>query len=154
MMRLALCLSVFAFLMAAFAQEPADPPKVELKLDSKRGVPGGTLKGKVLVTFAPGWHGYQNPPKNEFEIPLKVDSGTKDLKLKATYPKGEPKEFAGTKTMAYGGTVTIPIVLSLPQKKGVFPFKLEVSYQQCNESSCLPPGKIVVQDKLDLKAKA
>lgn len=153
-MRLGILLCCFFAFMMAMAQDSPAPPKVELKLDAKQAASGGTLKGKVLVTFEPGWHGYQNPPKSEYEIPLKVEASTKDLKLKATYPKGELKEFGGTPTLAYEGTVTIPIVLTLPKKSGEFPFKLEVSFQQCNESTCLPPGKVVVSDKVSLKKPA
>lgn len=141
---------LFAFVQGQPGQAP--DPKVELKLDAKQAAPGGMIKGKVVVTFAPGWHGYQNPPKNDFEIPLKVESATKDLKVKATYPKGTQKPFMGEATMMYEGTVTIPIVLTLPKKKGEYPFKLEVSYQQCDDSSCLPPDKVVVSEKVSLKA--
>lgn len=131
---------VLAYAPLAPVQEPpADPARVELRIGTKSVPLGGTVKGTVAVTFAMGWHGYQNPPMREYEIPLKVEGATKDLKVKATYPKGELKDFAGAKTLMYEGTVLVPISFAAPKKKGPFKFDLNVTYQQCNESTCLPP---------------
>lgn len=120
-------------------ESQADPARVELRLGSKTVPMGGTVKGTVAVTFGLGWHGYQNPPMRDYEIPLKVEGATKDLKVKATYPKGELKDFAGAKTLMYEGTVLVPFTFPAPKKKGVYKFDLNVTYQQCNDSTCLPP---------------
>jgi thiol:disulfide interchange protein DsbD len=148
-------LAAFLLGLPVFAQESqAEPAKVELKLDSKVVAPGGTVKGKVLVTFAPGWHGYQNPPMRDYEIPLKVESKTKGITLKASYPKGQMKDFMGAPTAMYEGTVTIPIVLTMPKTLGTYALKLDVSYQQCDDSSCLPPQTTSVAEKLVVKKPA
>jgi DsbC/DsbD-like thiol-disulfide interchange protein len=154
-MRLPCILGLFALLAASIAPGPAeDPPTVELKLSGKTAPSGGVLKGKVIVTFAPGWHGYQNPPKNDYEIPLKVDSAAKDLKVKVSYPKGVLKEFQGSKSLMYEGVVEIPVVVYLPKKIGPYTVKLDVSYQQCDDSTCLPPGKLSLSEKVTLKKSA
>lgn len=147
--------ALFVVLAAAPAhfQEPqAEPPRIELKLDSKAAPMGGIVKGRVFVTFSPGWHGYQNPPMRDYEIPLKVEGATKDLKLKATYPKGELKDFAGAKTLMYEGTVAVPFTLLVPKKKGTFKFDLNVSYQQCNHATCLPPESQKVSGSIAVTA--
>ena len=133
-------------------QEPsAEPARVELKLPVKVGAPGALLKGKVLVTFAPGWHGYQNPPTREYEIPLKIETKAKGVALKVQYPKGEMKDFAGAQTAMYEGTVEVPFTLTLPKTAGVVSVKFDVNYQQCNSSTCLPPESLTVTEKLTVK---
>ena len=134
-----------------FQDPPAEPAKVELKLPIKSGAPGATLKGKFLVTFAPGWHGYQNPPTREYEIPLKVETKTKGVSLKVQYPKGEMKSFAGAQTAMYEGTVELPFTLTLPKAAGVVSVKFDVNYQQCNSSSCLPPETLSLAEKVTVK---
>ena len=139
-------------MLFALGQEPmAEKATVQIKLDAKEGKPGATIKGKVLVTFADGWHGYQNPPMRDYEIPLKIESATKEIKLKATYPKGETKDFAGAKTIMYEGTVAVPVTITLPKKAGPVTLKVVASYQQCNESTCLPPQKSTAEEKLVVK---
>lgn len=139
MISVAAALVVLPMALAPIQEAQPAPAKIEVKLDAKTVAPGGTIKGKVLVTFAPGWHGYQNPPMREYEIPLKIEPAAKGFKVKATYPKGEMKDFAGAKTLMYEGTVAVPFTATAPKKKGPFKFELNVSYQQCNESTCLPP---------------
>jgi DsbC/DsbD-like thiol-disulfide interchange protein len=147
-----------AFFFACFAAfalaQGAPEPKIDLKLDAKTAAPGAKLKGKVIVTFAAGWHGYQNPPKHDYEIPLKIESATKGMLVQATYPKGILKPFAGQPTLMYEGTVTIPVVLTLPKTSGSFNASLLVKYQQCDEESCLPPSEQKVSAKLTLRAAA
>ena len=142
--------------LGAITQEPAppsEPARVEVKLASKKSAPGGTIKGNVTVTFAPGWHGYQNPPTHEFEIPLKVSTSTKGVSLKATYPKGVMKEFSGEMTAMYEGAVGIPVVLTMPKKRGEVSIVFDVGYQQCNSSSCLPPEKASASVKVTVAAR-
>lgn len=130
---------------------PANPAKVELKLPVKTGAPGAVLKGKLLVTFSPGWHGYQNPPTHDFEIPLKVETKTKGVVLKVQYPKGTMKEFMGEKTAMYEGTVELPFTLVLPKTLGTVSVKFDVNYQQCDTQSCLPPESVSVTEKITVK---
>src|SRR5690348_10112222 len=81
-------------------------PAVKLVLP-KEAKPGATVKGTVELTFAEGLHGYQNPPTDEYQIPVKVDAETKGFTLKATYPKGIMKAIGGDPkpSAVYEGTV-------------------------------------------------
>ena len=148
--------SAIALLLAlssstVFQDLPADPAKVELKMAVKTGMPGAVLKGKMLVTFSPGWHGYQNPPTHDFEIPLKMETKTKGVVLRVQYPKGTMKDFMGEKTAMYEGTVELPFTLVLPKTAGTVPVKFDVNYQQCNSQSCLPPEFVSVTEKVTVK---
>jgi DsbC/DsbD-like thiol-disulfide interchange protein len=138
--------------VAAFAQDSA--PQAELKLDKTTAVAGSTIKGKVILTFAEGLHGYQNPPSEDYQIPTKIEALKGTTLLKAMYPKGEPFLMAGEKTpaMVYQGRIEIPVQIKVPAKAGKQTVKLAVNYQQCNESACFPPGKLDISSTLTVTA--
>ncbi len=134
------------------AQDTA--PKAQLKLDKACAVAGSTLKGKIILTFADGLHGYQNPPSEDYQIPTKIEAAKGTTLLKALYPKGEPFLMAGEQkpAMVYQGRVEIPVEIKVPAKAGKHTIKLTVNYQQCNDSSCFPPGKIDLATALTVTA--
>ncbi len=148
----------FAFLMglalvtgAAFAQD-APTLKVTIPATAK---PGETVKGTVTVTFADGWHGYQNPPSDPYQNPVTVTVDTKGFKLKkATYPKGVVKEMSGAKTAVYEGQISIPVEITVPKQVGKTKVTITVSFQQCNEGTCLPPSAAALKTDITIaKAK-
>ncbi|MBX3119087.1 MAG: hypothetical protein KF784_08485 [Fimbriimonadaceae bacterium] len=142
--------AVFAMIAVAaslfvFAQVGTNIPTAKATMDAKTTKAGAVAKGKVVLTFAEGWHGYQNPPMGEYEIPVKVESATKDVKIKVTYPKGIVKDLMGATTAVYEGSVDIPFEFTTSKKPGDYKVKIKISYQQCNDSSCLPPGSITLE---------
>lgn len=143
-----------AFLAIAaltFAAQDNTPPKVTLKSLPKTAKPGQVVKAIVVVEFAEGLHAYQNPPTADYEIPLQVACGTKGIAVKAKYPKGAVKNVNGAESAVYEGLVEVPIALTMPKRAGKQSIKLTVSYQQCNESTCFPPGKVQIEAKVDVK---
>lgn len=153
MKRLALFL-IASVAALACAQAPA--PEVTLSAPPKAVAAGSKVKLTVTVTFADGLHGYQNPPKQEFEIPVTVKIDGKDFKLaKATYPPGEDATVGGgtTPTKTYAGTIKIPIEVTVPKTVGSKSFKVLVSYQQCNEQACFPPDTVTVATKVNVVKK-
>jgi len=154
MISIAAILAIGPVLASAVQEPTAAPARIELKLDAKTAPVGGALKGQVWVTFAAGWHGYQNPPMRDYEIPLKIEGATKEVKVKAVYPKGELKDFAGAQTLMYEGLVKVPITVTVPKKTGAYKFELNVSYQQCNEGTCLPPESQKVAGSVNVVALA
>ena len=116
--------------------------------------PGAVVKGTLTMTFADGWHGYQNPPSDPYQNPVTIALSTKGFKFsKVTYPVGIIKDFAGTKTAVYEGEITIPFEFIAPKKIGKVALTFKLDYQQCNESSCLPPASMTLKGSLDV-AKA
>ena len=135
--------SIAAVLFIAPQLEPA--PEIHFKaVSAKKDV----LKGSFSITIPSGWHAYQNPPKSEFENPLKVGAVTKGLTLtKVTYPKGEAMKSAGVDSLVYKGEVSIPFEGKFdktikPGKNGMTKFEFKVSYQFCNDSTCIPPTSL------------
>lgn len=143
--RATLAMLTVAASLFVFAQMEGTPPSAKAKMDTASVKVGKLAKGKVTLSFADGWHGYQNPPSSEYQIPVKVESVTKDVKVKVTYPKGIVIDSMGEKTAVYQGSVDIPFEFTAAKKPGDYKIKLKVSYQQCNDQTCLPPGNIVLE---------
>lgn len=121
-----------------------EPPVVSVTLDQTSGVAGSPVKGKVTVTFAPGLHGYQNPPSQDYQIPVSVsvDEGFGPVKL--SYPAGEAHTVGGEAeaSFTYSDTIEIPFLLKTPAKAGKHQINVKFRYQQCTESMCFPPKTI------------
>lgn len=133
-----------AFALVAFAQEA--PPKATIKVaidKFKAGAKSGT--GTVVLTLPQGFHGYQNPPMRDYEIPVKIESATKSITIKPKYPKGESINAAGSETLAYEGEVKIPFTFSIPKKPGTYTIEVKASYQLCNDSNCWPPESVAAK---------
>ncbi len=124
-----------------------------MKLESAKAEAGKPVKGVVTVTFASGFHAYQNPPTKDYMIPLKVAGAAGTKLLKASYPAGitvkvssEPEPI-----QVYEGSVQIPVTLVAPAKPGAQKLALTVSYQQCNETQCFRPREQSVEATVTVK---
>ena len=134
---------------AAFGQ--ATPPTASLKFDKATAVPGSVVKATLMLTFAEGLHGYQNPPAEDYQIPVKVTVEGKTFTLvKAKYPKGSDFTMAGEAkpSKVYEGTIAIPLELKAGKMPGTYDVSVKVDYQQCNESSCFPPSSLTTKAKI------
>jgi len=130
---------------------------VTVTLDKPSVSASATLTGHISVTFPDGYHAYQNPPSDQFEIPVKVDlaGGSKFKLVKVKYPKGVPMQVPGADkpSNVYTATISIPITLKAPPKAGAATVGLKLSYQQCNDQACLPPDTLDLSAKVTVKAK-
>lgn len=133
-----------AGLMGAGFQLP-DPPQFAAKLAPGKITPGATVKGTATITFAPDLHGYQNPPTLDYQIPVKLESATKGLAIKPTYPKGVVKTLMGEESAVYEGKVEIPFTFKAQTKPGTYTLDLKMSYQQCNDQNCFPPDSLTAK---------
>jgi hypothetical protein len=141
----------FLFLLAT---QPGNvPPTVKLSLPPKV-VSHAAFDAKLTVTFSAGLHGYQNPPSDQYSIPVVVKLLKGDAKLvKVEYPKGADLLMAGESKPAkvYSGSVTIPVHLVAGTKTGDLVFS--VDYQQCTESNCFPPSAVQAKGTLHVAKK-
>jgi hypothetical protein len=127
------------------------PPVVSLKLVTPHVTANKAFTANLVVKFADGLHGYQNPPSDQFEIPVTVKLKSGEAKLiKIGYPKGADMTMPGdTKpTKVYSGSITIP--LSFKAGKHLGPVVVTLNYQQCTGANCFPPS--AVDAKADLSA--
>lgn len=147
-------LPLLLLLVSAFSVAQEAAPTAKLVLDTKAAKPGATITGKLVLTFAEGLHGYQNPPSKDYMIPVKLESANKAVGLKVAYPTGVPMIVAGETEPAkvYEGEIEFPIEVVLPKKAGVHNVDIKISYQQCDANACFPPATLNVSQKLTLKA--
>jgi len=136
-----------ACVLAAVAAAQNTPPSV--KLNPPLVVAAGKPFNAVLtVTFAPGLHGYQNPPSDPSLIPVSVTFVDKTFQaIHVKYPKGTPEKVGGDPkpVSVYEGAIKIPVVVTAPTKLGKTTLKLAFSYQQCTDRTCFQPSSINVQ---------
>lgn len=145
---LGLALSAIGLCQTAPTVSVAAPPKAVLV--------GSKLTLNVTVTFAPGMHGYQNPPAGEYEIPVTVKVDGKDFKVvKIAYPAGTDSTMGGSEkpTKAYQGTIKIPVTILVPKKQAIYNVKVTVGYQQCDDTTCFPPGDVSATVKVNVAKK-
>ena len=130
---------------------PANAPKVLVKLPASAKA-GQTVSGTVLVTIAGGLHAYQNPPSQDYMIPLSVSVTGAKLKA-AKYPAGKAENMAGEKApvRVYEGTVRIPVSIMLPKKRGKQQIAFKVHYQECNDKACFPPGDVTAKAAINVR---
>lgn len=133
----------------------AEAPKAQLTLTQTEAVAGSLVKGTVSLTFAPGLHGYQNPPSEDYMIPVAIKSVEGATKLSVRYPAGHAAAVGGelNPVMTYSGTVEIPVLVRIPEVTGTHEFKIAVGYQQCNDQACFPPGTITVTGSVNVTEK-
>jgi DsbC/DsbD-like thiol-disulfide interchange protein len=144
--------AVFAIPAALALGQGGAPPTLKLVFP-KTAKAGTVVKGTIEVTFADGLHGYQNPPTEDYQIPVKLSIDTKGFVLgKPAYPKGVLRTMGGdTKPSAvYEGTIRIPVTVTLPKKPGSAAVKFTLNYQECNEQSCYPPATVSDTVKLTI----
>ena len=129
------------------------PPSVKLTLSKATAAPGEEVKGTVEVTFAPGLHGYQNPPDPNYVLPVEVVAG-EGTKLKSvSYPKGVKEVVAGVMSAVYTESVSFPVVLFAPTAPGPAKLNLTFKYQQCDDQTCYPPSTVALTTNLTVAGK-
>jgi len=141
-----------AILLASMAFAQEIPPQVSVKVSAASA--GKPLAVTVTIQFEEGLHGYQNPPSDPFENPVKISVTEKRFKLlKVTYPKGVSMTQEGStkSSLVYMGKVDFPLQIQLPKKPGKYTIPLNVAYQQCSDRTCYPPSSASVKVQVTIK---
>jgi thiol:disulfide interchange protein len=147
-------IALLALVAASLAQLP-EAPRLRLEVPTKEVVAGQPFQGTAVVTFAPGLHGYQNPPSEDYMIPVKVESRTPAFSVvSVNYPRGVDKVTGGSDVPArvYSGTIRIPFTLRAPEQAGEHTVEISLGYQQCDDQNCYPPDSVRSSFKIVVKA--
>lgn len=131
-----------------------EAPRVEIRLGSNSAKPSAVVKGTVVITFAPGLHAYQNPPSQDYQIPVVVrgDAGTTLVSVK--YPVGHDEEVGGETARVYSNRTEVPVTFKAPVKPGKTALSVVVEYQQCDETNCFAPDKVKASIPFTVEAEA
>lgn len=142
-----ICATTFAAKPAELPFATQDIPKAKgvVSFDAKEFAPGSLVKGKITITIPDGFHGYQNPPVKEYQIPFALESATPKLKVKFVYPMGITKTSMGEESALYEGKVVVPFQFSGASKIGAHAVAFKLNYQLCDDTSCFPPASEVLK---------
>lgn len=116
---------------------------------SKNGVhPGETFKVALLAQIRPQWHIQAHELLDQFLIPTELILEEKEKIEVKEYSYPEPKlakfEYSEAELKIYESEIIMGALIKTDPQLGLGQHKLkgELSYQACDDKSCLPPGKI------------
>jgi thiol:disulfide interchange protein DsbD len=142
--------TLFAFILIAGvinAQFGFDAKIVETQVFSSfdKVQANSEIKIAVKLNIDKEFHINSNKPKDEFLIPTELILNSKNLEVvSVTYPKSHDVtfSFSDEKVSVFDGEQYIgAIVKILPNTKlGMLEIPVEISYQACNDASCMAPN--------------
>jgi len=148
---LGLALAVLA--AAAFAQSAPAPRAAQddqvveaTVLLARDGVhPGETVKVAVVLKIRPGYHINNDTPADQFLVAttLAIDESQGAETLEIVYPQGHRGRFAYTQAelVVYEGEAVLGALVKINKflLAGPLTMRGTLSYQACDNASCLPP---------------
>jgi DsbC/DsbD-like thiol-disulfide interchange protein len=156
--RLVVILAAAAALTTFIGSSPApacsqDKPEDQVvsvrTLLSRDGVhPGDVFKAAFIVKIRPGYHVNDNAPLDQFLVPtsLSIDDCSSLEVLELAYPAGHRGRFAYSEAelVVYEGEVVFGALLKVKdgQAPGTVKVGASLSYQACDNMSCLPPKEL------------
>jgi thiol:disulfide interchange protein DsbD len=113
--------------------------------------PGETFKAALVLKVQAGYHINDNAPMDEFMIPTALvfneDPGFEIVEI--LYPRGRRARFAYSEAelVVYEGEVVLGALVKAKVgcASGPHPLKGALSYQACNDESCLPPKELAFE---------
>jgi thiol:disulfide interchange protein DsbD len=135
--------------LAAQENEQVVEVKSALARDAVR--PGETFKAAVILKVQAGYHINDNAPLDEFMFPtsVSIEEGQEFEVVEIYYPAGRRARYSYSETelVVYDGETVLGILLKA--KEGLAPgtkiLKAVLSYQACDNTSCLPPKELSFQ---------
>ena len=137
---------VLSLVLAAPAHAAAPTLGAQWQVVSSSATGGSPTELTLTVTLEPGWHVNANNPDRPYLIPTTLEieppAGTTIESIR--YPEAIVRSLAfaaGMPLRLYEGTFAIRVRLvgSVPRH-----FEARLSYQACNDETCLPPRTLPV----------
>jgi len=145
--------AVVAFAAALFApalaaQEPEHVVDVKSLIARDAVRPGETFKAALVLKVHAGYHINDNAPLDEFMIPTElVVAENPDFEVvEISFPRGRRARFSYSEAelVIYEGEVLLGVLLKAKDglAAGARSIKGALTYQACNDESCLPPMEL------------
>lgn len=136
---------------AIAAQE--DEQVVEISSALSRGMvgPGETFKAAVILKIQAGYHINNNAPLDEFMFPtsLTIEDAPDFEVVEICYPAGRRARYSYSETdlVVYDGEAVLGVLLKAKDalSEGTRTLKACLSYQACDDTSCLPPKELAFE---------
>jgi len=126
---------------------------VEVKTALARDVvrPGETFKAAVILKVQAGYHINDNAPLDEFMFPtsISIEDSPEFEVVEIYYPTGRRARYSYSEAdlVVYDGEAVLGLLLKA--KDGLAPgtktLKAILSYQACDNTSCLPPKELAFE---------
>ncbi|MBN2780368.1 MAG: protein-disulfide reductase DsbD [Candidatus Marinimicrobia bacterium] len=115
--------------------------------------PGSSHELALTFAISDGWHINSAGPVDDYSIPTKITlSAAEGIRISGVrYPGGEIKSLSwGGDLSLYEGEITIPVVISVDPSlsEGERRLDFKLSYQACNDITCLPPRTLSFSARL------
>ncbi len=149
-------LSFLLFASSVFAQfgGPKDLITTESYLSFSAVYPSSQVKVAVKVKVKEGWHINSNKPNEDYLIASELSIEKPFVLSKVVYPQSEELnfDFSDVPVSVFEGDIIIGGIIEVPDtiKTGDYNIVLKLSYQACNNSSCLPPNEVYDTLKLSI----
>ena len=127
--------------------------KIELIKGSDKVHPDSRLMVAVKVKIEKGWHINSDKPNEDFLIGTKISSLNGKFPLaKTVFPKGKEISlgFSDKPVSVFQDEIVIGLLVNIDAAlpAGNYKIELELSYQACNDQTCMPPA--AVKDTLEI----
>ena len=143
---------------AAAQQGPPQTVKWSLALEPGHATAGGTLTAVVTAAIDEGWHVYAPDEANAGPRPVALTivknpvfsaAGT----FEAPEPEREMDEAFGQITSSYTDEVAfrLPVAVAASAVAGPHTIEIDISFQACNGSICLPAKNVRVKATITVK---
>src|SRR6266576_4057514 len=159
-MKLSKSLAVaFVLLSLWISAEAQDPVKLSLKVPSRAVQSGDKFRAELNVKISTGWHIYSltQPRGGPFATRITLESNqifTSDGPVSGPKPqtKFDPNFEINTETHEGNLKFAVPILVSREAVSETRELVINVRYQVCNETSCLPPKTVKVSSPIEVGA--
>lgn len=146
----------FALAPDLAAQENEQVVEVRIAISRESVAPGETFKAAVILKVQAGYHINDNAPLDEFMFPtsLVIENNPDFEVVEIYYPVGRRARFSYSEAelVVYDGEAVLGVLLKA--KDGLAPgartLKVGLSYQACDNTSCLPPKELAFEIPLSV----
>ncbi|NOT59991.1 MAG: DUF255 domain-containing protein [Acidobacteria bacterium] len=139
---------VLALIGATGWAQDLNPVTVSAKLEPAQVKAGGKAKALINLKLEPSWHVYsltQKAPPRAMKIAVdesgafKADGAPQAPKPKVAF---DPNFEINTETYESAVTITVPLKVAADAAAGANKVTINLTYQVCDEHTCLPPKKV------------
>jgi len=144
----AMIAAALVFPSAVAAQEDGQVVDAKILISRDAVKAGETFKAALVLSVQAGYHINDNAPMDEFMIPTTlVFDENPDLEIvEILYPRGRRARFSYSEAelVIYDGEVVLGALVKAKAgcSSGPHALKGALSYQACNDESCLPPKEL------------
>ena len=153
-----ICLVLAGLLLLANVGDAQTPVSLSMRVNPSKAKPGDRLTAQISASIGGGWHMYSITQGGGGPIPTRITVAEGAFKAagspSGTAPRREMDPNFGIMTEFYAGSATfrVPLTVDAAAVPGPQALTINVRYQVCNETVCLPPKTLKVSAPVEIVA--